>query len=76
MSIQINVADAKARLSELLTRVERGEQITLARAGRPIATLNPVESRPKRILGQHPEFAIPRDELLAPMSEAELAEWE
>ena len=62
MSIQINVADAKARLSELLTRVERGEQITLARAGRPIATLNPVENAPKRILGQQ--------------NEAELAEWE
>jgi prevent-host-death family protein len=76
MSIQINVADAKARLSELLTRVERGEQITLARAGRPIATLSPVENAPKRILGQHPEFAIPRDELLPPMNEAELAEWE
>ena len=41
MSIQINVADAKARLSELLTRAERGEQITLARAGRPITTLSP-----------------------------------
>ncbi len=76
MSIQINVADAKARLSELLTRVEKGEQITLARAGRPIATLPPMESASKRILGQHPEFAIPRDEFLAPMSEAELAEWE
>ena len=36
----------------------------------------PVENAPKRILGQHPEFAIPCDELLAPMSEAELAEWE
>lgn len=76
MSIQINVADAKARLSELLTRVEKGEQITLARAGRPIATLPPMESASKRILGQHPEFAIPRDELLPPMNEAELAEWE
>ena len=76
MSIQINVADTKARLSELLTRVEKGEQITLARAGRPIATLPPMESASKRILGQHPEFAIPRDEFLAPMSEAELAEWE
>lgn len=76
MSIQINVADAKARLSELLTRVEKGEQITLARAGQPIATLPPMESASKRILGQHPEFAIPRDEFLAPMSEAELAEWE
>ncbi len=41
MSIQINVADAKARLSELLARAERGEQITLARAGRPITTLSP-----------------------------------
>jgi hypothetical protein len=35
MTEQVNVQDAKTRLSELLARVERGEEITIARAGKP-----------------------------------------
>ena len=41
---QVNVHDAKTRLSELLKRVEGGEEITIARAGRPIAKLAPVRN--------------------------------
>ena len=35
-------AEAKARLSELLDRVEKGEQLTITRHGKPIAQLGPV----------------------------------
>jgi prevent-host-death family protein len=38
----VNVQDAKTRLSELLKRVEAGESVVIARAGRPIAELRPV----------------------------------
>lgn len=41
MSDIINVAEAKAKLSELLARVEAGEEIVIARAGKPIARLAP-----------------------------------
>jgi prevent-host-death family protein len=37
----INVHDAKSNLSELLRRVERGEEIVVARAGKPVAKLVP-----------------------------------
>jgi len=37
----IGAYDAKTRLSELLARVERGEQIVITRHGRPIARLIP-----------------------------------
>ncbi|MGH9135191.1 MAG: type II toxin-antitoxin system Phd/YefM family antitoxin [Ilumatobacteraceae bacterium] len=37
----INVHDAKSNLSELLRRVERGEEIVVARAGKPVARLIP-----------------------------------
>lgn len=37
----VNVHEAKSNLSRLLERVEGGERITLARAGRPIADLVP-----------------------------------
>ncbi|TMS52392.1 type II toxin-antitoxin system Phd/YefM family antitoxin [Mycobacterium sp. DBP42] len=37
----VNVHDAKTHLSQLLTRVENGEKITIARAGKPVADLVP-----------------------------------
>jgi prevent-host-death family protein len=39
MITTMNVAEAKAKLSELLTRVERGEEVSIARAGKVIAHL-------------------------------------
>lgn len=38
---QINVHAAKTHLSRLLEEVEAGEEIVLARAGRPVARLVP-----------------------------------
>jgi prevent-host-death family protein len=40
---QVNVHEAKTHLSRLLERVERGEEIVIARAGKPIARLVGVE---------------------------------
>jgi prevent-host-death family protein len=39
---QVNTHEAKTHLSKLLERVERGEEITIARAGKPVARLVPV----------------------------------
>ena len=39
----IGIFEAKERLSELLERVERGEQITITKRGRPVALLVPPE---------------------------------
>ena len=35
------VTDAKAHLSALLDRVSRGEEVIIARAGKPVAILEP-----------------------------------
>jgi prevent-host-death family protein len=50
MTEVVNVHAAKTHLSRLLERVEAGEEITLARAGRPIARLVPYRSlrQPRR----------------------------
>lgn len=45
MSI-VTLADAKARLSELLDRVEAGEAIEITRRGKPVARITAV--RPPR----------------------------
>ena len=36
---QFNVHEAKANLSRLLALVERGEEVTITRAGKPVADL-------------------------------------
>lgn len=52
MTDVVNVHAAKTHLSRLLERVEAGEEITLARAGRPVAKLVPyVPRREPRRLG-------------------------
>ena len=40
------VAEAKAHLSDLLARVEKGEELVITRRGRPVARLAPL--RPQR----------------------------
>ena len=45
MEKSVNVHDAKTHLSRLLERVEAGEEIILARAGRPVARLVPYVRR-------------------------------
>lgn len=72
--VTVNVHEAKTRLSELLASVERGEQVVIARAGRPVATLAPVAPPPPRRAGIL-SFTVP-DEFFEPMTDEELAEWE
>lgn len=43
--IRLNIAEAKARLSQHLERVERGETIVICRRNVPIAELRPLSAR-------------------------------
>jgi len=47
----VNIHAAKTHLSRLLERVERGETIVIARAGKPIAELTPVKPRVDFVFG-------------------------
>lgn len=42
MTVTVGAFEAKTHLSELLTRVEAGEQVTITKHGRPVARLVPV----------------------------------
>jgi len=44
----VNIHQAKTHLSRLLVRVGRGEEIIIAKAGKPVARLAPVRDKPKR----------------------------
>lgn len=71
---QVNVHQAKTHLSELLARVESGEEIVIARNGKPVARLAGYAARP-RIRTGFLDVDTP-DDFFDPMSEEELAEWE
>ncbi|HLA24289.1 MAG TPA: type II toxin-antitoxin system Phd/YefM family antitoxin [bacterium] len=44
--MRVNIYEAKTHLSRLIERVEQGEEVIIARAGRPVARLVPVRRRP------------------------------
>lgn len=51
----VNVHEAKTHLSRLLERVERGEEVVIARAGKPVAKLvsvNPAK-KTRGVLGRY-----------------------
>lgn len=45
---QFNIHDAKTNLSQIIERVERGEEIIISRAGNPVAKVVPLTRRTDR----------------------------
>lgn len=45
--LTVNIHEAKTHLSKLLERVMNGEQIIIAKAGKPIAILTPFSEMPQ-----------------------------
>ena len=43
----MNIAEAKSKLSELVARAEAGEEVVIARNGKPSVRLQPIEASPK-----------------------------
>src|SRR6266487_2967700 len=74
MTCQINIAEAKAKLSSLLDRALAGEEVVIARAGKPLARLAPVAHREPRKPGAWRGWAthIPTEVFLAPMDPEDL----
>jgi prevent-host-death family protein len=59
---KVNVQEAKTHLSRLLARVEAGDEIVIARGGRPIARLISISRAPVRTPGSaRGEFSVPED---------------
>ncbi|HEX3905314.1 MAG TPA: type II toxin-antitoxin system Phd/YefM family antitoxin [Solirubrobacterales bacterium] len=58
----VNVHEAKTHFSRLLARVERGEEILIARAGQPVARLVPEKRRPAPVFGaDRGKLSLPKD---------------
>jgi len=60
--LQVGVHEAKTNLSRLLRRVAAGEEVVIARGGKPVARLVAVESGVGRELGaDEGAFTVPED---------------
>jgi prevent-host-death family protein len=77
--VQVNVLEAKTHLSRLLAQVARGDEVVIAKDGRPVARLTPIRDEPEegRVFGAaQGRYGSPPDDTFAPLDDAELAEWE
>ncbi len=70
----MSVYDAKTQLSRLLARVEEGEEIIIARNGRPVARLAPLPPQPPRIPGAWRGRVVIRDDF-DDLTADDAAEW-
>lgn len=61
--ITVNIHEAKTHLSRLLKRVSMGEEVIIAKSGKPLARIVRLTDKPKkRIPGQdRGTFEIPED---------------
>lgn len=75
--LQVNVHEAKTQLSKLLAKVEQGEEVVIARDGKPIAKLVPFRAPAKKRLrvGDWKGRIWMSPDFDAPLSEEELEEW-
>ncbi|MFN0022889.1 MAG: type II toxin-antitoxin system Phd/YefM family antitoxin [Parvularculaceae bacterium] len=48
MTITMNIAEAKAKLSALIEAAERGEEVIIARNGKPVARVSALGAWPRR----------------------------
>jgi prevent-host-death family protein len=68
----VNVGEAKTHLSSLIESAERGEEVVIAKAGRPVVRLVPIRGS-ERVFGiDRGRFTVP-DDFDAPLPDDVLA---
>ena len=74
--VVVNVHEAKTNLSRLLKQAEAGEDVVIARNGKPVVRLSPVQERGERQPGSMEGLFTLPDSFFDPLPEEELALWE
>ena len=72
----VNVHEAKTHLSRLLAQVEAGEEVIIARNGKPVARLVAVQKQGKPQFGSMKGQISIDERFFEPLPEEELAAWE
>jgi prevent-host-death family protein len=73
--MEVNIHEAKTHLSRLIERALAGEEVIVAKAGKPLVRITPIALKTP-VLGSARGTVTYQDGWDAPMTEAELAEWE
>ena len=76
MTVTVNIHEAKTHLSRLLMRVQAGEEVIIAHAGKPVARLVSIKRTGKRRKPGSAAglFTVPAD-FNAPLSEDQLRDF-
>ena len=74
--VTVNVHEAKTNLSRLLARVEAGEDVVIARNGKPVARLVSCKPRNKPQADVLKGKVVIDDSFFDPLPEEELRAWE
>ena len=77
--LMVNIAEAKAKLSEFVEAVAKGEQVIICNRNRPVAELRAIEAprtTPRDLTPMFPGEVFMTDAFFEPMSAAEIEEWE
>ena len=72
----VNVHQAKTQLSRLLAQVEAGEEVIIARRGKPVARLVPCKPEGKRQFGVMKGKLAVDERFFDPLPGEELRAWE
>ena len=72
----MNIAEAKAKLSEFTAAIERGEDVVIARGGVPVARIAPAADRRMFRIGMADGQVARCPDFLESMSDGELRSWE
>ena len=72
----VNIHEAKTNLSRLLAQVEAGDDVVIARNGKPVARLVAVEPLAKREFGALRGRIKLDDSFFEPLPDDELDAWE
>ncbi len=67
MAEAVNIHAAKTQFSKLVERAEAGEEILIARSGRPVARLAPLASPPRRVPGGAESAIVVHEDFDAPL---------
>jgi antitoxin (DNA-binding transcriptional repressor) of toxin-antitoxin stability system len=77
--LMVNIADAKAKLSEYMEAVARGEQVIICNRNRPVAELRAIVAPltgARDLTPLFPGETFMTDAFFEPMSDEEIEQWE
>ena len=76
--LMVNIADAKAKLSEYVDAVARGERVIICNRNVPVAELRAVEqapAKPRDLSPMYPGHTFMTDAFFEPLPDEELRQW-